>query len=193
MDQSKSSSTPTNPDDRQAGSDNIETGGIQADRIEAENVVAGVQVQGGDAETATALVNLARAIRQGRISATEIKAKNLVSGLQYIADPAQATAAELRHEVAALREQVEQAIANGEIADPVEAEDAQEAVKKAEAELAKPQPQGSRVARKLAEVSEILTRSADTAQAAGKIGLQIIKLAPVAATLWQIAQRLWGG
>lgn len=193
MNQSKNPSTPTDSDDQQASHGRIETNGIHADRIEAENVVAGVQIQGADAETATALVDLARAIRQGRISAIEIKAKNLVSGLQYIADPTQATAIELQREVAALRKQVEQAIVNGEMADTAEAEDAQEALEKAETELAEPQPQGNRIVRKLAEASEILTRSAGTAQAAGKVGLQIIKLAPIAATLWQIAQRLWGG
>ena len=68
-----------------------EPGCIHARRIEADNVVSGVQMQGADAQTAAALIHLAQAIRQGHINADEIKARNLVSGLQYIADPAQAS------------------------------------------------------------------------------------------------------
>jgi hypothetical protein len=171
----------------------VQFGGIRADRIEAENVVDGVQMQGGDAEMAAGLVKLARAIRRGGISAEEIKAQSLVSGLQYIADPARPTPDELRREIAALREQVEKVVADGEIAEAADAQDAQEALAKAEEELAASQPQGGRVVRKLAEVSEILTRSAEAAQAAGKFGWQVVKLAPLAAALWQIAARLWGG
>jgi hypothetical protein len=171
----------------------VQTGGIRAGRIDADNVVDGVQMQGGDVETAAGLVELARAIKRGGISAEEIKAKSLVSGLQYIADPTQAAPDDLRHEVAALRRQLEEAIAAGEITDETDAEDAQDALVKAEEELRTPEPKGNRVVRKLAEVSEILTRSAEAVQGLGQVGAQVIRLAPIAATLWQIAQRLWGG
>src|SRR5436190_216988 len=93
--------------------DQSEQGGIYARRIEAENVVSGTQVQGGDAQTAAALVQLAQAIRRGDI--------------------------------------------------------------------------------RLDEFSQIITRSAETADGAGKIGALVIQLAPVAAALWQIAQRVLGG
>ena len=59
-------------------------------------------------------------------------------------------------------------------------------------ELAKPQPSGQRVLRKLDEVSTIVTKSAEIAQASGKIGAYVVQLAPVAAILWQVAQRLFG-
>ena len=170
-----------------------EPGGIHARRIEAENVVAGVQIQGGDAQTASSLVQLAQSIRQGKISAEEIKARNLVSGLQYIADPAQATVEDLRRELLALRTQLEEAIASQEFSDPTDAQDAQASLATAEAELAKPEPNGSRVLRKLDELSQIITRTAETADAAGKLGALVIRLAPVAATLWQVAQHLFGG
>src|SRR5215469_9842041 len=100
-----------------------EPGGIQAKHIEADNVVSGVQIQGGDAQTASSLIQLAQSIRQGKISAEEIKAHNLVSGLQYIADPAQATVEDLRHELLTLRSQLEQAIASQEFTDPADAQD----------------------------------------------------------------------
>ena len=178
---------------KQRVSRSVQIGGIHAGRIEAENVVDGVQMQGGDAQMAAGLVELARAIQRRGISAEEIRTGNLVSGLQYIADPTQATPAELRSEIAALQQQVQEAIAAGEISEAADAEDVRDALAKAEAELATPQPQGARVVRKLAEATDILTRSAEVAQAAGNFGLQIIKLSPIAATLWQIAQRLWGG
>ncbi len=170
-----------------------EQGGISARRIEAENVVSGAQIQGGDAQMAAAAVQLAQAIRRGDIRADEIKARNLVSGLQYIADPAQAGVDDLRRELAALRTKLEQAIAAQEFSDPADAEDATESLATAETELVKPQPNGNRVLRKLDEFSQIITRSAETADAAGKLGALVIRLAPLAATLWQVAQHLFGG
>ncbi len=170
-----------------------EPGGIHARRIEADNVVSGTQIQGGDVQSAAALVSLAQAIARGDISADEIKAHNLVSGLQYIADPTQVTIEDLRRELAALRTRLEQAIAAQEIPDAADAEDAQESLTTAETELAKPQPNGGRVLRKLDALSQIVTRSAETAQAAGKLGAMVIQLAPLAATLWQLAQKLLGG
>jgi hypothetical protein len=170
-----------------------EPGGIHARRIEAENVVAGVQIQGGDGQTASELVQLAQSIRQGKISAEEIKARNLVSGLQYIADPAHASVEDLRHELNALRIQLEQAMASQEFSDPADAEDATDSLATAEAELSKLQPNGNRVLRKLDELSQIITRTAETADAAGKLGALVIRLAPLAATLWQVAQHLFGG
>jgi hypothetical protein len=172
---------------------NAQVGGIRARRIEAESVVDGAQVRGGDAESAAGLVELAKAIRRGGISAEEIKARDLVSGLQYIADPTQPTAGELQREVAALREQLAQAVAAGEVADEADAEDAQAALNETEEELAEPAPQGDRVVRGLAKVTDILTRTADAAQALGQVGAQVIKLAPIAATLYQLAVKLFGG
>lgn len=168
-------------------------GGIYAKHIEAENVVSGVQIQGGDAQSAAALIQLAQAIQRGDIRAEEIKARNLVSGLQSIADPAQASVEDLRRELLALRTQLEQAIAFQEFSDPADAQDAQESLTTAETELEKPEPNGNRVLRKLDEFSQIMTRTAETADAAGKLGAIVIRLAPVAATLFQIAHHLFGG
>ncbi len=160
-----------------------EQGGIHARRIEADNVVSGTQIQGGDTQSAAALVSLAQSIRRGDIRADELKARNLVSGLQYIADPTQASVEDLRRELAALRTRLEQAIAAHEIPDTSDAEDAQESLTTAETELAKPEPNGSRVLCKLDALSQIVTRSAVTAQAAGKLGAMVI----------QLAQKLLGG
>ena len=170
-----------------------EPGGIHARRIEADNVVSGVQLQGGDAQIAASLIQLAQSIRRGEIRAEEIKARNLVSGLQYIADPAHASVEDLRQELLALRTQLEQAIASHEFSDPADAEDAQDSLVTAETELTKSHPNGNRILRKLDEFSQIITRSAETADAAGKLGALVIRLAPLAATLWQVAQHLFGG
>ncbi len=72
----------------------------------------------------------------------------------------------------ALRTKLEQAIAAQEIPDAADVEDAQESLKSAEEELAKPQPRGNRVLRKLDELSQIVTRSAETAESAGKPGIE---------------------
>ena len=167
----------------------MESGGISAKRIQADNVVSGVQ---GDARQAAALIDLAQAIRGGTISADEIVARNLVSGLQLISNPEQASTEDLRRELALLRTRVEQAIASQEIADPTDAEDVKDSLAVAETELAKPHPHGNQVIRKLDEATTILTRSAQASEAVGKVGNLVIQLAPVAATLWQIAQKVLG-
>src|SRR5258708_2814365 len=137
---------------------NSQQGGIRARKIQADNVVEGVQMQGGDAQQAAALVSLAQAIRRGEISADEIQARNLVSGLQYIADPNKATTEDVRQELAALRAKVDAVIAAQEIPDQADAEDMKESLETAEKELAKPQPNGQRVLRKLDEPHTILPK-----------------------------------
>jgi hypothetical protein len=165
-------------------------GGIRAGRIEAENVVDGVQVQGGTSAGAGDLVELARAIQSGGITAGEIKAGNVVSGLQFLAGRPPETRGELRQEVAALRRQVEQAVAAGEFTSRGDAEDVTGALQAAETELNRPQPDGRRVARKLRSAAEVLTGAAEAATAARKVGVEIIRLAPVAAALYQLAQAI---
>ena len=129
----------------------------------------------------------------GGIQAGQIHAQNVASGVQVVGVPDGPDMAELRRQVAALREQLARAVAAGEMADPADAEDAHEALATAEQELAAPQPRGSRVVRRLAEVAEILTRGAEATEALGKAGTHIVKLAPIAATLYQVAQKLFGG
>ncbi|HID54716.1 MAG TPA: hypothetical protein EYP41_22105 [Anaerolineae bacterium] len=173
--------------------DQSSVGGIRANRIEAENVVQGMQQLGGDLTHAADAVALAEALSQGSITADSIQAQNVVAGFQYMADPAQATPAELRQEVAALRRQLAAALAAGEIETNADLADAQNALAAAETELAADQPPGRRIVRKLKEAAEILTVSAKTADAARQTGLALVKLAPVAAALYQISTRLFGG
>jgi hypothetical protein len=169
----------------------IRMGGIRADRIEADNVVSGVQMQGGTPPDAAGLVKLAEAIQRGGITAEQIRAGSVVDGLQFLAGGAPTGPDDLHREIAALREQVRQAIARREIEDEGDSEDVQDALDKAEGELAKPEPDGKRVIRQLDVISGILTGCAKAAEAAGKIGVEIIKLAPTAAALYQLATAIW--
>lgn len=164
--------------------------GITARTIIADNVVEGVLVQGGSPEMAARLVQLARAIGRGSITADEIKAGNVVSGVQFIAGRPPDNQEELRAEVAALRAQVQRALAAREIADAGDAEDVEEALATAEAELEKPEPHGRRAARKLKEAAEILTGAAEAATAVGKVGQAVIRLAPVAMMLWKLVEAM---
>lgn len=173
--------------------DQSEVGGIRAHRIDAENVVQGMQQLGGDLGSAADAAALAEALSRGSISADSIQAKNVVAGLQYIADPNQATPEQLRQEVAALKQQLADAVAAGAAAADADVADAQEALSKAEDELAKTEPHGGRILRKLKEAADILTESAKATDAARKAGQALVKLAPVAAALYQIATKLFGG
>jgi len=165
----------------------VQKGGIRARQIIAENVVDGVMASPEALAQAGTLVKLAREIERSGISADTIKARNVVSGL-YI--PAAQNLAELRQEVARLREQVQAAIAAREIADTVDAADIAEALDSAAEELAKPEPKAQRIVRKLKEAAELLTGAAEAATAAGKVGLAVVKLAPVAMMLWKLAEAL---
>ncbi len=167
-------------------------GGIVAHTIKAENVVQGILHQGGDLSDSAGLVALAEALRQGRITADSIEAKNVVAGFQYIADPIRTTPDELRQEVAQLRQQLERAINAGELSQTGDISDVQDALQNAETELQGEKPEGNRIIRKLKEAADVLTQSARVAEAAGKVGQTVIKLAPIAATLYQIAIHLFG-
>ena len=167
--------------------------GIHAKRIQADHVVSGVYIQGGDPQQAAALIHLAQGIRRGEISAEEIIAHSVVMGLQYIADPTTATTEDLYRELIALRTRVEQAINAQEFADANDAEDAKDSLKIAETELIKPRPDGNRVIQKLDKANILLTKSAQAAEAAGKLNALVMKLAPIAAVNWQVAQRIFGG
>jgi hypothetical protein len=166
--------------------------GIHAKRIQADNVVSGIQIQGGDPAQSAHLVQFAQAIRRGEVSAEDISASSIVSGLQYIADPATAGIDDLRRELTAFRAKLDQVIAAQELPTKDDEQDANESLRLAEAELAKSQPNRQRVLRKLDEVNVIVTKSAEIAQASGKIGAFVVQLAPIAATLWQIAYRVLG-
>ncbi len=165
-------------------------GGIKARKIQANNVVSGVQIQGGDAQqNAVFLVNLAQSIRRGEISADEINALDVVVGLQYISEPSKVTTEDVRKEVAALLTKVNEAIAAHEIPKQGDAKDAQTSLQSAEEELASTQPDGERVVHKLDEANRILTKSAEMAQSASSL---VAKLAPIAAAVWAIARRHFG-
>jgi hypothetical protein len=168
-------------------------GGIRAGRIEADNVVQGMQQIGGDLSQAAEAAALAQALSQGGITADSIQAKNVVAGFQYIAEPSQATPDELRQEIGHLRQQLAEALTAGEIEAGSDTEDAQEALAKAEEELAQPEPQGRRIVRQLKTAAEILTETVQTAEAAQKLGQTVLTLAPAVAALYQIALRLFGG
>lgn len=168
-------------------------GGIFANQITAENMVSGVQQIGGSLADAAGALALADALRQGTISADSIQARNVVAGFQYIADPARATADELRQEVAQLRQELSAAVAAGQLAPTADMDDAQDALAMAEQALTGEAPQGGRVIRKLREAADILAEGARAADAARRAGAAILKLAPTAAALYQIAARLFGG
>ena len=175
--------------------DGSQASGIQANTIKADNVVHRVcSSREAVVPTAADLVDAGQSIgHTAAFKADSIEAKNVVSGFQYIADPAQATPEQLRQELTVLQKQLKAAIAAGEFENEGDAQDAQEDLAEAEKELAKAEPQGNRVVRKLKAVTEVLTESASAAEAAKKTGLAIIKLAPVAAALYQIATNLFAG
>ncbi|MBN1955414.1 MAG: caspase family protein [Anaerolineae bacterium] len=100
---------------------------------------------------------------------------------------------DLPGEVAVLRAQVQRAVAASEIAAAGDAEDLEEALADAAAELAQPEPNGQRVVRKLETAVEILAPLAEEAKAAGAVDRMVVLLAPAAKALWEAAQRVFEG
>jgi hypothetical protein len=169
------------------------SGGIQAKRIQADNVVRGTQVVGFDAEQAARMTALARDIQAGTITADDIIASNVVEGLQVIGRTGQPpTQDQMRTEIAALRQQLDAAIAKGAIKDPGDAQDAKEAVARAEEEVAKPKPVGDRIAKNLEKTSTILTKVSGAVDKLGDVGNSLVKLAPIASALAAVAMHMFG-
>jgi hypothetical protein len=98
-------SEPSAPDNRPP----TRTGGVRAGRdLKSDNRVTGMQVQGADAETAWAMLALAREIESGSVEAVQdMIAKNIVTGFQYVGQGGTTPNQEqFQKELAALRERL---------------------------------------------------------------------------------------
>ncbi|MCP4361192.1 MAG: hypothetical protein GY796_24555 [Chloroflexi bacterium] len=166
------------------------SGGVKAGRnIQADNIVTGVQIQGAEAETAQKLLESAQQIKSGSVEAVQdIIAKNIVTGFQYLGQGGQVTRQQFDQELAAVREQLAEAIAANEIEDEEEAEDAQTAVKRAIKHTQAEQPASEKITKNLSKAAEIIEGAAKTAEAAKNFGAKVIKLVPVVLGLAKIAQ-----
>ncbi len=171
------------------------TGNVKAGRnIQAENIVAGMQIQGGDTATVQALSAIVQTLQQsGSVEAVQdIIAKNIVTGLQYIGkDGSAPTVEQFQRELAALREPLQQAVQAKEIADPYEAEDAQKAIEQAIEQTQTDKPAAERIATQLDKAATVITKAATAAEAAEKLQAGVIKLAPVITVLQQLVRWLW--
>jgi hypothetical protein len=174
------------PPDRPHG----RSGGIKAGRdLRAENIVTGVQVRGADAETARELLALVPVLDSGSVEAVQdLIATNVVTGFQYLGQGGtEPNREQFQRELAALREQLTQAIAAGEIAEPYDAEDAQKAVERAVEQSQAPEARAGKIAPHLERAATIITRAATVAESAGKFQAAIIKLAPLVTALKKLA------
>ena len=170
------------------------TGGVRAGgKIEAENIVTGTQVQGGDAETARALLELARVLESGSVEAVQdIIVKNVVTGFQYLGQGGTAPNLEqFQQELAALRERLAQAVKAGEITDGYDAEDAQKAVDRAVEQSQAQKPAADKITPQLERAAKIINQAATAAESAGKLQAAVIKLAPIATALYRLASLIF--
>jgi hypothetical protein len=178
--------TASSPEPAPPPTTGFRTGGIRAGgKIQAETIVDGVQIQGGEADIAQAALELAKNLQTGGVEAKgDIMAKNIVEGFQYLGQGgAHSTIDQFRQELNALREELLRAIAAGEIEDEEEAEDARLAIERAAKQLTAETPSKDKITAHLDRATTILTKAGETAQAAGKLGAAVIKLAPLVAAL----------
>jgi hypothetical protein len=150
-------------------------------------------MQGGDAEMARAALELAQTLQTGGIEAKgDIIAKNIVEGFQYLGQGGrEPTIAQFLPELNRLREELLQAIAAGEIEDEEEAEDAQRAIERVAKQLAAETPAKDKLVTHLDRATVILTKAGETARAASHLDATIIRLAPLAAALKLLVDKLF--
>ena len=121
----------------------------------------------------------------GRLQAENIAGRDILIG------QTPQSRQEFNDQLAALRQLLEEAIANGEIPDERDAADAVKEVEDALTEAATEQPRANRLQRYLTGAADILAAAAKTATAAGKAGLAVLKAAPIAAALVRAVQVLF--
>ena len=154
-------------------------------RLEAENVVDGVQQIGGDAAVTA---GLREGSSGGTIEAEVARVRNVVHGFQFIADANNPTVDEVRREVAALRRQLEELAA-----DSAQLAPAREALVVAEAELVRAEPAaGKRAAGSLERAATVLKGGASTLESADKVATVLGKLVPAALLLKELVLRVAG-
>lgn len=124
------------------------------------------------------------------IGGGQVRAEH-IAGRDIIIGQVPGSQAEFNDQLAALRQLLAEAIANGEIPDERDAADALEEVENALAEAATEEPRASRLKRYLEGAAEILEGAAKATTAAGKAGLAVLKAAPIAAALVKAAQVLF--
>lgn len=166
--------------------------GIRARRIEADNVVRGVQAQGVTPEMADRLVSLAQINPGWSIDSDDIVAKNVVDGLQFINYADDATVADLRNGVSAIQSQLEVLKKAGYFGENRSDEMATVAAADALTELHVDSPDGSRVVRGLQWLAAILANAVMASEAAGKVSDSLRVLAGAAVKLWHLAQGIFG-
>jgi len=165
-------------------------GGVKAGgKIQADNIVVGAQIQGDDAGAAAAFLGSERTFEAGSVEAgQDIIAKNIVAGFQYLGrGGGEPTRQQFIQELEALRQQLAGAIAAREIEDEYAAEDAQTAVERALDQSRAEPPAADKISQQLDRAADIIDSAAETAQAAGKLGATVLKLAPVVAALKELA------
>ena len=177
-----------------------QSGGVRAGgKIKATNIIAGggAQIQGADAETARAMLDLAKNWQPnsgGSVEAEgDITADNIVSGgFQYLGQSDTAPALDqFLKELTALREAVAEAIRQNEFTSKYDGPDIQQALQRAAAEAQTPSPPKDEIADQLDRVASLLLRAGEAAAAAGKVGAKVIALAPLAAKLRQLVEVLF--
>lgn len=169
------------------------TGKVKAGKkIEATNVVTGVQVQSAEAQVAMKYFEMANSINSGSVEALEdISADNIVTGFQFIRWDKKPSREDLEKEVTLLRDELSKAIARGEIKDIEEARSIGEAAESVVDEAKKVNPEKGKLLSGLDILNKVLSKASEAALKAGEFGAAIIKLGTVAAGIKKFIEMLF--
>jgi hypothetical protein len=160
---------------------------IKAKKIQAKNVVSGVQAVGVKPAELETIQQWVAGRLDGSISADVIEADNVVQGLQWIAPGVITDLAGLRGRLGEFEEEIRAGARYGET------RAAGQALTAARKELDQPQPSVAKVLEKLERATKVLTKASQTAEAAGHLSKNLIRWSVAVAGLWQIAAKVLGG
>ncbi len=175
------------------GSENQSPGNVLkvGGKLKADRLTIGTHVEGADAQAAAELAKIQGNNRVELGEQSEAEIKDIVVGLRYIADPAAATPDDVRNEIADLRQRLNALLASEAVKDAGEAEDAQDALRKAEEAMNK--SDGKRATGKLEEAAGYLGRLGNLVGQATELGAKLGGFAGAIGGLVEIGRRLFGG
>jgi len=148
----------------------------------------------GEGDVPGSLLRLAKTLRRGEVRAGFLLASQEVSGFRCIQDPDTASLQDLRRELAAQRERLENALIIGDIATSPDLEEASQALANAAAELVQTTTQNTPgpILGHLANAADRLIHEAETSQARIDLSRTTAQLTVATVGLWSVAERLLG-
>lgn len=162
--------------------------GIRARRINAHNVVQGIQIKGAASDIIGEVVPSIQRTHEGSIEADDINAYSVVSGLQYTHPADGTTLREMYTELQDLRKELVALSVSGNFSDDQLGQKVLRLAEDLSTELQSSHPDERRVVRDLRMLSDDLSWAARVYNTAGEVSVSIARCTSKANMLWRWAR-----